>query len=104
MHQNKLDRIKKEGTKVVKPKEVEKDPVELSDKIRQVKQQTNQFKQIERNQEINRENQILLSKLVEISAGKWSSVPAGGQIKKKKKKKAAVDTSGPKKSLNYGQR
>lgn len=103
MHQNKLEKIKKEGTKVVKPKEVEKDPVELSDKIRQVKQQTNQFKQIERNQEINRENQILLSKLVEISSGKWSSVPASGATKTKKKKKVKADPA-PKKSLNYGKR
>ncbi len=34
-----------------------------------------EFLQNERNLEINRSNQALLNKLVEISAGKWSSVP-----------------------------
>lgn len=62
--------------------------------------QANQFKQIEKNSEINRENQILLSKLVEISTGKWSSVNAP---KKGKKKKKAI-TAEQKKSLNYGWR
>ena len=59
--------------------------------------QTNQFKQIEKNSEINRENQILLSKLVEISSGKYSSL---GPAQKKAKKKATP----AKKSLNYGKR
>ena len=56
--------------------------------------QSNQFKQIEKNSEINWENQILLSKLVEISTGKWSSVGPGqkkGAGKKKKKKATPAD-------------
>ena len=43
----------------------------------------------------------MLSKLVEISTGKWSSVhPAGKKGKKAKKKAPAAE----KKSLNYGRR
>ena len=33
---------------------------------------------------INRENQILLSKLVDISNGKWSSVPTAGTKQRKR--------------------
>ena len=66
--------------------------------------QSNQFKQIEKNSEINRENQILLSKLVEISTGKWSSVGGVAQNKGKKKKKKKVVPTQEKKSLNYGRR
>jgi len=40
---------------------------------------------------------------VEISSGKWSSVPASGATKTKKKKKVKADPA-PKKSLNYGKR
>ena len=40
-----------------------------------------EFMNNERNLEINRDNQILLNKLVEISAGKWSTI---------KKEKVAV--------------
>jgi hypothetical protein len=47
----------------------------------------------EKNLEINRDNQVLLNKLVEISAGKWSSV----------KKETAVAQAGPK-SLNMAAR
>ena len=49
----------------------------------------------ERNLEINRDNQILLNKLVEISAGKWSTI--------KKEKNQGEIIQGPK-SLNIGQR
>ena len=52
----------------------------------------------EKNAEINRENQILLNKLVEISSGKHTSV---GKPPKKVKKKS---TPGSKKSLNYERR
>ena len=34
-----------------------------------------EFQMNEKNIEINRSNQVLLNKLVEISTGKWSSVP-----------------------------
>ena len=54
-----------------------------------------EFQHNERNLEINRDNQILLNKLVEISAGKWSHI--------KKDKEAGQVTQGPK-SLNMGYR
>jgi hypothetical protein len=38
------------------------------------KKKTNEFITQERNLEINRDNQVLLNKLVEISSGKWSQV------------------------------
>lgn len=49
----------------------------------------------EKNLEINRDNQVLLNKLVEISAGKWSQI--------KKEKTAGALIVGPK-SLNVGYR
>jgi hypothetical protein len=45
-------------------------------KNRQDRQKTKEFVTNERNISINKENQILLNKLVEISSGKWSSVVA----------------------------
>ena len=51
----------------------------------------------EKNAEINRENQILLNKLVEISNGKWSSVS-------KPTKKVKKGPTAGKKSLNYERR
>ena len=47
----------------------------------------------EKNLEINRDNQVLLNKLVEISSGKWSSI--------KKEKESGMNAAGPK-SLNVG--
>ena len=47
-------------------------------KYRHEKQKTHAFNTSEKNLEISRENQILLSKLVDISNGKWSSVPKVG--------------------------
>ena len=41
---------------------------------RQDRQKTKEFRTNERNIVINKDNQILLNKLVEISSGKWSSV------------------------------
>ena len=43
-----------------------------------------------------------MSKLVEISTGKWSSVGGATKGKPKKGKKKAAPTAGEKKSLNYG--
>lgn len=57
------------------------------------KKKTQEFMTQERNLEINRDNQVLLNKLVEISAGKWSQV--------KKDKTAGANNPGPK-SLNLG--
>jgi hypothetical protein len=43
-------------------------------KNRQDRQKTKEFMTNEKNITINKDNQILLNKLVEISSGKWSSV------------------------------
>ena len=51
----------------------------------------------EKSAEINRENQILLNKLVEISNGKWTSVAKAPKVAKKKE-------VGNKRSLNYERR
>ena len=48
-------------------------------KYKMEKKKAAQFQQSEKNIVISRENQILLSKLVDISNGKWSSVPAVNQ-------------------------
>ena len=47
----------------------------------------------EKNLEMNRDNQVLLNKLVEISTGKWSQI--------KKEKDSVANLVGPK-SLNVG--
>lgn len=65
--------------------------------LKEHKNKTQKFMKNEKNAEINRENQILLNKLVEISNGKWSSVSKPAPKKAKK--------VGPsKKSLNYERR
>ena len=87
-HLAKLGEIaRKKEQKVVSPEE------ELKHRKEELKK-TKEFETNERNLEINRDNQVLLNKLVEISAGKWSSV---------KKEKEVVSVPGPK-SLNVGQR
>jgi hypothetical protein len=43
-------------------------------KTRQDRLKTKEFMTNEKNITINKDNQILLNKLVEISSGKWSSV------------------------------
>ena len=94
MHHSKLNSIKAKDAGATTTKD--KGEVEaITDQIKQTKTQSHQFKQLEKNSEINRENQILLGKLVEISSGKWSSV-----TKAKAKKKVIKN----KKSLNYGYR
>ena len=59
------------------------------------KKKANEFLSQERNLEINRDNQVLLNKLVEISAGKWSHI--------KKEKEHGATMGGPR-SLNVGYR
>ncbi len=44
------------------------------------KHKAHEFVTHERNLAINKDNQILLSKLVEISSGKWTSVPKAKEI------------------------
>ena len=53
-------------------------------KFKAEKRKTQAFQQSEKNIVISRENQILLSKLVDISNGKWSSVPSSNATSRKK--------------------
>ncbi|CAI2372294.1 unnamed protein product [Moneuplotes crassus] len=94
LHTKKLKEIQERGPKK-KPKAV---PT-IGKKLKDHKDKTQQFMKNEKNAEINRENKILLDKLVEISNGKFSSVSK--PVKKAKKAKKAVQT---KKSLNYEKR
>ena len=89
-HTLQLEHIAK-SSKKLEPNLVEK---ELKRK-KEEKLKNTEFQHNERNLEINRDNQILLNKLVEISAGKWSHV--------KKEKEAGQVIPGPK-SLNMGYR
>lgn len=94
LHTKKLKEIQKRELKAKK-----QENMEMSTKIKENKKKVEGFMKNEKNAEINRENQILLNKLVEISNGKWSSVT---KPPVKKVKKAPVLPS--KKSLNYERR
>lgn len=89
-HLKKLEEIAKANKKLT-ANQVEE---ELKRKHEE-KQKLNEFMNNEKNLEINRDNQILLNKLVDISAGKRCSV--------KKEKEAGMQIGGPK-SLNVGTR
>ena len=64
-------------------------------KNRQDRQKTKEFLTNERNITINKDNQILLNKLVEISSGKWSSVQAAPQKLPKKRNQSVKVSKGP---------
>lgn len=70
-------------------------------KNREDRKKTKEFLTNERNITINKDNQILLNKLVEISSGKWSSVAP--VPKKKQVRNQSVKVKGPT-SLNMGVR
>jgi hypothetical protein len=70
-------------------------------KNRDERKKTKEFLTNERNITINKDNQILLNKLVEISSGKWSSVAPVPP--KKAVRNASVKVKGPT-SLNMGVR
>jgi len=98
MHQKKLKEIQDRDAKLAKKKaEKNKGP-----QIKEAKVKTHGFLKNEKNAEINRENQILLNKLVEISNGKWSSVTKAKPVKVVKKKAAPPVAN--KRSLNYERR
>ena len=71
-------------------------------KNRDERKKTKEFLTNERNITINKDNQILLNKLVEISSGKWSSV-APVPTAKTKNRNNSVKVKGPT-SLNMGVR
>lgn len=91
LHTKKLKEIQQRGGKKTKTKDNQ-----IGKKLKENKDKTYGFIKSEKNAEINRENKILLDKLVEISNGKFSSV---GKATKKKKKNIQT-----KKSLNYEKR
>lgn len=93
LHTKKLKDIQKREKKLKKAAESD-----YTEKIKENKTKTKGFLKNEQTAAINRENQILLNKLVEISSGKWSSV---APAPKKAAKKKAVPA---KKSLNYERR
>lgn len=89
IHQQKLNQIatmgfpnpfQKSGT-TAQAKTVEKKTKKYKDE----KKRAAEFQNAEKNILISRDNQILLSKLVEISNGKWSSVPKAKEQGMKKR-------------------
>ena len=71
-------------------------------KNREDRKKTKEFLTNEKNITINKDNKILLNKLVEISSGKWSSV-APVPNKKNANRNNSVKVKGPT-SLNMGVR
>ena len=71
-------------------------------KNREDRKKTKEFLTNEKNITINKDNQILLNKLVEISSGKWSSV-APAPLKKAPVQRTKSVKNGPT-SLNMGVR
>lgn len=79
-----------------------KEAKEITNKLkknREDRKKTKEFLTNEKNITINKDNQILLNKLVEISSGKWSSVAP--VPKKAKARNQSVKVKGPT-SLNMG--
>ena len=56
-------------------------------KVQHERQRSNAFVTAERNYSINKENQILLTKMVDISNGKWTSVGTAAAAKRMPKRK-----------------
>ena len=78
-----------------------KEITNLMKKNRCDRKKTKEFLTNEKNITINKDNQILLNKLVEISSGKWSSVAPAP--KRNQSVKVKVSAGGPS-SLNMGLR
>ncbi len=72
-------------------------------KNREDRKKTKDFLTNEKNITINKDNQILLNKLVEISSGKWSSIAAPLPAQKKNRNQSVRVMKGPF-SLNMGVR
>ena len=63
----------------------------MYNKIKKLKNKVTEFEALEKHHAINKNNQILLNKLVEISAGKWSSVvPAPQRVRQMSKNSASM--------------
>jgi len=72
-------------------------------KNRTDRKKTKEFLTNEKNIIVNKDNQILLNKLVEISSGKWSSVAPAPKVKRAKSSNNTGSGKGPS-SLNMGLR
>ena len=93
-----MSKIASSGKAITEAKEI----TQMLHKNKQDRKKTKDFLTNERNITINKDNQILLNKLVEISSGKWSSV-APVPPKKHVVRNASVKVKGPT-SLNMGVR
>ena len=97
IHQRKMGKIATGQKAIKEAKEIS----QMLKKNREDRRKTKEFLTNEKNITINKDNQILLNKLVEISSGKWSSVAPVP------KKRAGTRTSSVKMgptSLNMGVR
>jgi hypothetical protein len=72
-----------------------KDVTHYMKKNRQDRQKTKEFMTNEKNITINKDNQILLNKLVEISSGKWSSVVTAPKRTVKRNQSVKTSAKGP---------
>lgn len=70
VHQRKMGKIATGQKAIKEAKEIS----QMLKKNREDRKKTKEFLTNEKNITINKDNQILLNKLVEISSGKWSSV------------------------------
>ena len=70
VHQRKMGQIASSNKAIREAKEISN----MLKKNREDRKKTKDFLTNEKNITINKDNQILLNKLVEISSGKWSSI------------------------------
>lgn len=98
MHQRKMGKIATGNKAIKEAKEISN----MLKKNREDRKKTKEFLTNEKNITINKDNQILLNKLVEISSGKWSSV-APAPLKKAPVQRTKSVKNGPT-SLNMGVR
>ena len=80
-----------------------KQVTKMLQKNRTDRKKTKEFLTNEKNIIVNKDNQILLNKLVEISSGKWSSVAPAPKAKRAKSSNNTGGGKGPS-SLNMGLR
>ena len=92
-----MNNISASNTAVSEAKQVTK----MLHKNRTDRKKTKEFLTNEKNIIVNKDNQILLNKLVEISSGKWSSV---APAPKAKRAKSSNNTGKGPSSLNMGLR
>ena len=92
-----MNNISASNTAVNEAKQV----TNMMKKNRTDRKKTKEFLTNEKNIIVNKDNQILLNKLVEISSGKWSSVAPAPKVKRAK---SSNNTGKGPSSLNMGLR